>query len=91
MLFTNPFRSDLHQRDNLKCAVCGQSAHYYGKENEYGNFETIIELHHIEPWIKTGNNRADNLTTVHTECHPHYQYRDDSEIDDVTDKTGDTS
>lgn len=91
MLFTNPFRSDLHQRDNLKCAVCGQSAHYYGKENEYGNFETIIELHHIEPWIQTGNNRADNLTTVHTECHPHYQHTDDSEIDDVTDKTGDTS
>jgi RNA-directed DNA polymerase len=86
MLFTNSFRSDLHQRDNLKCAVCGQSAHYYGTENEYGEVMTIIELHHIEPWSKSGNDDPDNLITVHTECHPYYEHQRRSDSDDVTDK-----
>ena len=84
ILFTNPFRSNIHQRDKLKCAVCGQSAQYYGQENEYGETETKIELHHIEPWIKSGNNHPDNLTTVHTECHPYYQHTDESNSDGVS-------
>lgn len=91
-LFTNRFRNDLHNRDNLICDVCGQSAHYYSngnEENPWKEGNPMIELHHKKPWIESKDDHPDNLVTVHTECHPAYHQPDYVPEDD--DVTGDSS
>ena len=91
-LFTNQFRNDLHNRDNLTCEVCGQSAHYYNngnEENPWMEGNPMIELHHKTHWIVSKNDHPDNLVTVHTECHPAYHQPDYVAEDD--DVTGDSS
>jgi ribosomal protein L31 len=91
-LFTNKFRNDLHNRDNLTCDVCGQSAHYYNngsEENPWVEGNPMIELHHMKPWIESKDDRPGNLVTVHTECHPAYHQPDNVADDD--DVNGDSS
>jgi len=58
--FNNSLRYDIMKRDNFKCCLCGKSP---AKDSN-----VILEIDHILPITKGGDNNFDNLQTLCKDC-----------------------
>ncbi len=57
-------RGEVLRRDNYSCRKCGWSNKEWDRSNP-----KHLELHHIRPHVKGGENKLENLMTLCTSCH----------------------
>jgi len=54
----------VYQRDENKCRVCGWSMSDWSESDP-----RFLELHHVKPHAKRGQNIAKNLIVICSKCH----------------------
>jgi len=63
-------RSEVYRRDRYKCVKCGWEQIEWNPADPRS-----LELHHVIPHLKKGNNEANNLVTICTVCHDQVHHK----------------